>query len=234
MPDFANTSPFGPVLTAMVTPFNTEGAVDYGVAEKLADHLIRHGSDGLVVCGTTGESPTLSWAEEHELFRVIKRAVGDRCSVIAGTGSNCTQEAMEATQIAAKLGVDGSLQVVPYYNKPPQAGLYAHFEAIAAAAPDLPMMLYNIPGRTGQSLTPETVAQLAEINNIVAIKEATGSLEQASQIRALTPPEFALYAGDDLLTLPLLAVGASGVVSVASHLVGDRLQQMIQHFQAGQ
>jgi 4-hydroxy-tetrahydrodipicolinate synthase len=141
---------------------------------------------------------------------------------------------MEATQIAAKLGVDGSLQVVPYYNKPPQAGLYAHFEAIAAAAPDLPMMLYNIPGRTGQSLTPETVAQLAEINNIVAIKEATGSLEQASQIRALTPPEFALYAGDDLLTLPLLAVGASGVVSVASHLVGDRLQQMIQHFQAGQ
>jgi 4-hydroxy-tetrahydrodipicolinate synthase len=234
MADFANTCPFGPVLTAMVTPFNREGDVDYGVAEKLADHLINHGSDGLVVCGTTGESPTLSWAEEHELFRVIKQTVGDRGSVIAGTGSNSTQEAMEATQIAAKLGVDGSLQVVPYYNKPPQEGLFAHFAAIAAAAPDLPMMLYNIPGRTGQSLTPETVAQLAEIENIVAIKEATGSLDQTSQIRALTPPDFAIYAGDDGLTLPILAVGGSGVVSVASHLVGDRLQTMIQHFQNGQ
>jgi len=234
MPDFATACPFGPVLTAMVTPFNAEGEVDYGVAEKLADHLINHGSDGLVVCGTTGESPTLSWAEEHELFRVIKQTVGDRGSVIAGTGSNCTQEAMEATQIAAKIGVDGSLQVVPYYNKPPQAGLYAHFAAIAKAAPDLPMMLYNIPGRTGQSLTSETVAQLAEIDNIVAIKEATGSLDQASQIRALTPPNFAIYAGDDVLTLPMLAIGGRGVVSVASHLVGDRLQAMIQYFHGGQ
>jgi 4-hydroxy-tetrahydrodipicolinate synthase len=232
--DFANACPFGPVLTAMVTPFNAEGEVDYGVAEKLADHLINHGSDGLVVCGTTGESPTLSWAEEHELFRVIKQVVGDRGSVIAGTGSNCTQEAMEATQIAAKLGVDGSLQVVPYYNKPPQEGLYAHFKAIAASAPELPMMLYNIPGRTGQSLTPETVARLAEIDNIVAIKEATGNLEQASQIRALTPANFAIYAGDDGLTLPMLAVGGRGVVSVASHLVGDRLQAMVKHFQSGQ
>ncbi|MGA1621403.1 MAG: 4-hydroxy-tetrahydrodipicolinate synthase [Synechocystis sp.] len=233
MAELANACPFGPVLTAMVTPFNAEGAVDYGVAEKLADHLINHGSDGLVVCGTTGESPTLSWEEEHELFRVIKQTVGDRGAVIAGTGSNCTQEAMEATQIAAKVGVDGSLQVVPYYNKPPQEGLYAHFAAIAAAAPELPMMLYNIPGRTGQSLTPETVARLADIENIVAIKEATGSLDQASQIRALTPPEFAIYAGDDVLTLPILAVGGCGVVSVASHLVGDRLQTMIHHFQAG-
>lgn len=233
MADFVSTSPFGPVLTAMVTPFNADGGVDYGVAEKLADHLITHGSDGLVVCGTTGESPTLSWEEEHELFRVVKQTVGDRGSVIAGTGSNCTREAMEATQIAAKLGVDGSLQVVPYYNKPPQEGLLAHFQAIANCAPELPLMLYNIPGRTGQSLAPETVYRLAEVENIVAIKEATGSLEQASLIRAHTPDNFAIYAGDDVLTLPLLAVGGAGVVSVASHLVGDRLQAMVQHFAQG-
>ncbi|MBE9203703.1 4-hydroxy-tetrahydrodipicolinate synthase [Synechocystis salina LEGE 06099] len=233
MADFVNASPFGSVLTAMVTPFNADGGVDYGVAEKLADHLITHGSDGLVVCGTTGESPTLSWEEEHELFRVVKQTVGDRGSVIAGTGSNCTREAMEATQIAAKLGVDGSLQVVPYYNKPPQEGLLAHFEAIARCAPELPMMLYNIPGRTGQNLAPETVCRLAEVENIVAIKEATGSLEQASLIRAHTPEDFAIYAGDDVLTLPLLAVGGAGVVSVASHLVGDRLQAMVQNFAQG-
>ncbi|MBE9194813.1 MULTISPECIES: 4-hydroxy-tetrahydrodipicolinate synthase [Synechocystis] len=233
MADFVNASPFGSVLTAMVTPFNADGGVDYGVAEKLADHLITHGSDGLVVCGTTGESPTLSWEEEHELFRVVKQTVGDRGSVIAGTGSNCTREAMEATQIAAKLGVDGSLQVVPYYNKPPQEGLLAHFQAIARCAPELPMMLYNIPGRTGQNLAPETVYRLAEVENIVAIKEATGSLEQASLIRAHTPEDFAIYAGDDVLTLPLLAVGGAGVVSVASHLVGDRLQTMVQNFAQG-
>ncbi|MBD2651961.1 4-hydroxy-tetrahydrodipicolinate synthase [Synechocystis sp. FACHB-383] len=233
MADFVNASPFGSVLTAMVTPFNADGGVDYGVAEKLADHLITHGSDGLVVCGTTGESPTLSWEEEHELFRVVKQTVGDRGSVIAGTGSNCTREAMEATQIAAKLGVDGSLQVVPYYNKPPQEGLLAHFQAIARCAPELPMMLYNIPGRTGQNLAPETVYRLAEVENIVAIKEATGSLEQASLIRAHTPEDFAIYAGDDVLTLPLLAVGGAGVVSVASHLVGDRLRAMVQNFAQG-
>ncbi|AIE75288.1 MULTISPECIES: 4-hydroxy-tetrahydrodipicolinate synthase [unclassified Synechocystis] len=233
MADFVNASPFGPILTAMITPFNAEGGVDYGVAEKLADHLITHGSDGLVVCGTTGESPTLSWEEEHELFRVIKQTVGDRGSVIAGTGSNCTREAMEATQIAAKLGVDGSLQVVPYYNKPPQEGLLAHFQAIASCAPELPLMLYNIPGRTGQSLAPETVYRLAEVENIVAIKEATGSLEQASLIRVHTPDDFAIYAGDDVLTLPMLAVGGAGVVSVASHLVGDRLQTMVRHFAQG-
>ena len=226
-------SPFGSVLTAMITPFNTAGEVDYAVAEKLAVHLVKHGSDGLVVCGTTGESPTLTWKEEHELFHVVKQAVGKEIAVIAGTGSNCTNEAVEATQTAAKLGVDGSLQVVPYYNKPPQEGLFLHFQAIAESSPELPMMLYNIPGRTGCALTPETVSRLAKIDNIVAIKEATGSLDQASQVRALTPPDFAIYAGDDVLTLPILAVGGSGVVSVASHLVGDRLKQMISWFQQG-
>ncbi|HBE31177.1 MAG TPA: 4-hydroxy-tetrahydrodipicolinate synthase, partial [Cyanobacteria bacterium UBA11368] len=153
--------------------------------------------------------------------------------VIAGTGSNSTTEAIAATQKAAKIGLDGSLQVVPYYNKPPQEGMYRHFQAIAQSSPDLPIMLYNIPGRTGQNLLPETVARLAEIPNIVAIKEASGNLDQASQIRCLTPPDFQIYSGDDSLTLPLLSIGATGVVSVASHLVGKDMQMMIQAFEAG-
>lgn len=224
---------FGRVLTAMVTPFQSDGSVDYAVAEALAVHLADHGSDTLVVCGTTGESPTLTWDEEFQLFQVIQRAVAGKAKVIAGTGSNSTKEAIAATCEAAKLGLDGTLQVVPYYNKPPQEGLYQHFQAIAQAAPEMSMMLYNIPGRTGQNLLPETVARLAEIPNIVAIKEASGSLDQVSQVRRLTPPEFKIYSGDDSLTLPLLSVGGAGVVSVASHLVGDRLQAMIQHFEQG-
>lgn len=218
----------------MVTPFKEDGSVNYAVAEKLANHLASSGTDSLVVCGTTGESPALTWEEEYELFQVVQKAVGGKAKIVAGTGSNSTHEAIAATQKAAKLGLDGSLQVVPYYNKPPQEGLYQHFKAIATACPDLPLMLYNIPGRTGQNLTPETVARLAEIPNIVAVKEASGSLEQASEIRRRTPPEFAIYSGDDALTLPLLAIGGTGVVSVASHLVGEQLQQMIQAFEAGQ
>ncbi|PSB26830.1 4-hydroxy-tetrahydrodipicolinate synthase [Stenomitos frigidus] len=225
---------FGRVLTAMVTPFKDDGSVDFAIAEKLAFYLVEHGTDTLVVCGTTGESPTLTWAEEYELFQVVQKAVAGKAKVIAGTGSNSTQEAIAATQKAAKLGLDGSLQVVPYYNKPPQEGLYQHFKAIAEAAPHLPMMLYNVPGRTGQNMQAETVGRLATIENIVAIKESTGNLDQASEIQRLTPPEFALYSGDDSITLPLLALGGKGVVSVASHLVGLQLQQMIQAFEAGQ
>lgn len=225
---------FGRVITAMITPFNPDGSVNYAVAEHLAAHLADEGTDALVVCGTTGESPTLSWDEEFQLFQVVIRAVQGKALVIAGTGSNSTEEAIAATQKAAKIGVDGSLQVVPYYNKPPQAGLYHHFKALAASCPDLPMLLYNIPGRTGQNLQPETVARLAEIDNIVAIKESTGNLDQASEIRRLTPTDFKIYSGDDSLTLPLLAVGGCGVVSVASHLVGKQLQQMISDFETGQ
>ncbi|AMW29751.1 4-hydroxy-tetrahydrodipicolinate synthase [Arthrospira platensis] len=224
---------FGRVMTAMVTPFCEDGSINYPEAERLAAHLADNGSDTLVVCGTTGESPTLTWDEEHELFKVVQQAVAGKAKVIAGTGSNSTQEAIAATQKAAKLGVDGSLQVVPYYNKPPQEGLYQHFLAIASACADLPIVLYNIPGRTGQNLQPETVARLASVPNIVAIKEASGSLDQASQIRQLTPKEFQIYSGDDSLTLPLLAVGGTGVVSVASHLVGKQIQDMIQMFEAG-
>jgi 4-hydroxy-tetrahydrodipicolinate synthase len=224
---------FGQVMTAMITPFTQAGEVDYAAAEKLAHHLINNGTDTLVVCGTTGESPTLTWQEEFELFKVIKQAASGYAKVVAGTGSNSTREAIEATQKAAHLGLDGSLQVVPYYNKPPQAGLFAHFTAIAKSSPDLPIILYNIPGRTSCRLEPETIAQLAELENIVAIKEATGSLDTASQIRTLTPANFAIYSGDDSLTLPLLAVGAKGVVSVASHLVGNQMQEMIAAFNQG-
>ena len=225
---------FGRVLTAMVTPFAEDGRVNYSVAEKLAVHLVDNGSDGIVVCGTTGESPTLTWDEEFQLFKLIKQAVAGRAKVVAGTGSNSTQEAVEATHKAANLGLDGSLQVVPYYNKPPQQGLYRHFEAIALASPELPVMLYNIPSRAGCGLSVETVARLAAIPNIVAIKEASGSLDYVSQVRAATPSSFSIYSGDDSLTLPLLSVGGCGVVSVASHLVGNRLQAMIQAFEAGQ
>lgn len=229
-----NHPPFGRVVTAMVTPFDETGKVNYAIAEKLADYLVEHGSDALVICGTTGESPTLSWDEEYQLFQVVKNAVSNRAKILAGTGSNSTTEAIAATTEAAKLGLDGSLQVVPYYNKPPQEGLYGHFRAIAEACPDLPMMLYNIPGRTGQNLLPETVAKLAKIDNIVAIKEASGSIEQSCQIRCLTDSNFAIYAGDDLLTLPMLTIGGAGIVSVASHLVGEQIQQIVQSFLSGE
>lgn len=224
---------FGRVLTAMVTPFSSDGTVNYAVAERLAVHLAENGSDTLVVCGTTGESPTLSWDEEFELFRVVQKAVAGKAKVMAGTGSNSTSEAIAATQKAHALGLDGSLQVVPYYNKPPQEGLYLHFKAVADAVPEMPIMLYNVPGRTGQSLASDTVKRLAEVSNIIAIKEASGSLDQASDIRRSTAPEFAIYSGDDSLTLPTLAIGGCGVVSVASHLTGNLLQQMIQSFETG-
>ncbi len=225
---------FGRVLTAMVTPFKENGNVDYDVAAKLAAHLADNGSDTLVICGTTGESPTLSWDEEYQLFTVVLQAVAGKALVIAGCGSNSTKEAIAATEKAAKIGVHGCLQVVPYYNKPPQAGLYQHFQAIAEATPDFPLLLYNVPSRTGQNLLPETVAKLSEINNIIGIKEASGNLDQASEIRRLTAPDFQIYSGDDSLTLPLLAVGAKGIVSVASHLIGTQLQEMIQAHSSGQ
>jgi 4-hydroxy-tetrahydrodipicolinate synthase len=224
---------FGRVMTAMITPFDESGAVNYPEVERLAAHLTDHGTDTLVVCGTTGESPTLTWDEEFALFKVVQSAVSGKAKVMAGTGSNSTTEAISATQKAAALGLDGSLQVVPYYNKPPQEGLYQHFKAIAQAT-DLPIMLYNVPGRTSQNLLPETVARLAEVPNIVAIKEASGNLDQVSLVRRLTPSTFDIYSGDDTLTLPILAVGGCGVVSVASHLVGPALQEMIQSFEAGQ
>jgi 4-hydroxy-tetrahydrodipicolinate synthase len=224
---------FGQVMTAMITPFTSEGEVNYQEAEKLADYLVNNGSDGIVVCGTTGESPTLTSEEKFALFQAVKNAINGKGKLIVGTGGNCTQTAIAATKKAQKLGIDGTLQVVPYYNKPPQDGLYRHYQAIAQSCPDVPVMLYNVPGRTGCSLEASTVAKLAQIENIVAIKEASGKIDLACQIRRLTPDSFKIYAGDDLMTLPLISVGGSGVVSVASHLVGNQMKQMIEAFNKG-
>jgi 4-hydroxy-tetrahydrodipicolinate synthase len=227
-------APFGRVITAMVTPMDAQGALDLNLAGRLADHLVGHGSDGLVLCGTTGESPTLSWDEENRLFAAVREAVGGRVPLVAGAGSNSTAEAVEAAAKASRLGADGALVVVPYYNKPPQDGLEAHFRAVAAAAPDLPLMLYNIPGRTGCSLAPETAARLCRtLPNVVAYKAAAGTTEEVTQLRVHGADGLAIYSGDDALTLPMLAVGAVGVVSVASHLVGTEISAMVQAFLAG-
>jgi 4-hydroxy-tetrahydrodipicolinate synthase len=227
-------APFGRVVTAMVTPFAPDGSVDLELAGRLALHLVGNGSDGLVICGTTGESPTLSWDEQHRLFEAVKRAVGGRARVLAGTGSNCTAEAVEAIAQAAGQGADGALVVVPYYNKPPQQGLEAHFRAVAEAAPELPVMLYNIPARTGCSLAPDTAARLLDLPNVVAFKAASGSTDEVSQLRGHCGSRLAIYSGDDALTLPMLAVGAVGVVSVASHVAGPLIQRMITAFLSGE
>ncbi|MDR7481231.1 MAG: 4-hydroxy-tetrahydrodipicolinate synthase [Armatimonadota bacterium] len=222
--------PFGHVVTAMVTPFDVHGAVDYAKVAQLARRLVDAGNDGLVIAGTTGEAPTLSDDEKIRLFRTVKEAVGDRAKVIAGTGTYDTAHSIHLSMEAARAGCDGLLLVNPYYNRPSQDGLYAHFRAIAESTA-LPVMLYNIPGRTGVNCTPETIARLAQLPNIVAVKEAAGSLDQVSEIRVRTPDAFAIYSGDDSLTLPKLAVGAVGVVSVAGHLVAGEIQQMIRaHF----
>ncbi|MEI8251039.1 MAG: 4-hydroxy-tetrahydrodipicolinate synthase [Synechococcus sp. ELA057] len=226
-------APFGRVITAMVTPFRADGSVDADLAARLADHLLRHGSDGLVIGGTTGESPTLSWQEQRDLFRAVQQAVAGRAPLLAGTGSNCTAEAVEATRAAAELGADGALVVVPYYNRPPQEGLEAHFRAVSQAAPELPLMLYNIPGRTGCSLAAETTARLLDCPGIVAYKAASGTTEEVSLLHRLCGNRLAVYSGDDALTLPMLAVGAVGVVSVASHLAGNGIRTMIECFLAG-
>ncbi len=223
---------FGHVITAMVTPMDRQLAVEYDRAATLAKRLVDSGSDGLVVCGTTGESPTLSDEEKIRLFRIVRDAVGTRAKVIAGTGTYNTAHSIQLTHEAERAGCDGVLLVNPYYNKPSQEGLYQHFKAVAEST-QLPVMLYNIQGRTAVNCEPATIARLAQIRNIVAVKEASGNLDQMSQIRKLTPPEFHLYSGDDSLTLPLLAVGGTGVVSVAAHLVGREIKAMIQAFQAG-
>lgn len=223
---------FGNVLTAMVTPFKADLSVDWAGAEKLAQYLAANGSDALVVHGTTGESPTLTHEEEYELYKVVKKAVGDRCKIIAGTGSNSTDTSIKSTQKAEAVGVDGIMLVVPYYNKPSQEGLYQHFKAVASAT-SLPIILYNIPGRTGINMTPETTARLAGIKNIIGLKDAAGSLDQTSQTRQLCPKDFIIWSGDDSLTLPMMAVGANGICSVASHVAGKEIAQMVSAFHAG-
>ncbi len=217
---------FGRLLTAMVTPFSPEGGVDYVEVVRLADHLIATGTDTLVVCGTTGESPTLTHDEEFELFRILVQACKGRAKIMAGTGSNCTRTAIQSTREAELIGVDGILQVVPYYNKPSQDGIYAHFKAVADST-SLPVLLYNIPGRTGVNMLPETMARLADIPTIIGVKEAAGRVEQVQAIRKLCPDSFLVYSGDDALTLSFMKEGAVGVVSVASHVAGRQIRQMI-------
>ncbi|KGG14570.1 MULTISPECIES: 4-hydroxy-tetrahydrodipicolinate synthase [unclassified Prochlorococcus] len=227
-------APFGRLLTAMVTPFAQDGSVDFAVAAKLAKHLAAQGSDGIVVCGTTGESPTLTWKEQYQLLDTVRNAVDEKIKVLAGTGSNSTSEAINATAHAAAAGADGALVVVPYYNKPPQEGLEEHFRAVAKAAPDLPLMLYNIPGRTGCSILPETVEKLMDSPNIISFKAASGNTTEVTELRMRCGSSLAIYSGDDSLILPMLSVGAVGVVSVASHLVGPSLKAMIESYCSGQ
>lgn len=222
----------GRLLTAMVTPFNEEGRVDYEQAKRLALALLNSGSDGVLVVGTTGESPTLTRQEELRLFSEVKSAVGERGAVIAGTGSNSTAEAIEATKEAERIGVDACLLVVPYYNKPTQEGLYQHFKTIAQGT-DLPCILYNVPSRTVTNLSAETVIKLSQIDNIIGVKEASGNLGQISQIISNAGEDFLVWSGNDGDTLPILALGGYGVISVASNLVGSQIKEMIDSFTGG-
>lgn len=223
-------APFGRTLTAMVTPFDADGALDLDAAATLAAHLVDRGNDGLVVNGTTGESGTTSDAEKEALLRVVLGAVGDRAWVIAGVGTNDTRHTIELARAAEQAGAHGLLVVTPYYSKPPQDGLLAHFRAVADAT-GLPVMTYDIPGRTGTPLHTETLLRLAEHPRIVANKDAKGDLTAATHVMAGS--DLAYYSGEDALTLPLLSVGAVGVVSVTGHLVADRIAAMIEAYDAG-
>lgn len=223
----------GEVITAMVTPFTDDLEVNYDAAVELANYLADNGSDGILLLGTTGEVPTLSKEEKVKLIEVVTEEVGDRVKIIAGTGSYSTQASIDMTKKATNLGVDGVMLVTPYYNKPPQDGLYRHFKQVAEVT-DLPVILYNVPSRTSKNIEPETVAELAKVDNIVAIKEASGDVEQAATINRLTDNNFSIYSGDDGLTLPILSIGGKGVVSVAAHLVGSQIKEMIQHYKSGQ
>ncbi|WP_318617707.1 4-hydroxy-tetrahydrodipicolinate synthase [Sporosarcina sp. YIM B06819] len=223
---------FGQVVTAMVTPFNEHEDIDFDATRNLIDHLIANGTDSLVVSGTTGESPTLTTGEKVQLFKFVVEVVGGRVPVIAGTGSNSTRESIELTMLAEDVGVDAIMLVAPYYNKPCQEGLFQHFQSIAAAT-SLPIMLYNVPGRTVVNIAVDTVIRLAAIPNIVAIKEASGHLDAMAEIIEQTPAGFSLYSGDDGLTIPVLSIGGAGVVSVSSHIIGNEMQAMIKNFKMG-
>lgn len=226
-------SHFGKVSTAMVTPFDKNDNIDFQKTTTLIDYLINHGTDSLVIAGTTGESPTLSNEEKVALIKHTVKEVNGRVPVIAGTGSNNTAASIKLTKQAEEAGVDAIMLVVPYYNKPSQEGLYQHFKAIIETT-TLPVMLYNIPGRSVVNMSVDTIVRLSELPNVVAVKEASGDLDAMAEIISKTKDDFALYSGDDGLTLPALAIGAAGVVSVASHIIGDEMQAMIKSFQSGE
>ena len=223
----------GEIITAMITPMNSKKEIDYNSLEKLLVHLVDNGSDALLIAGTTGESPTLTHEEEVELFSFVKAKVGSKCKLIMGAGSNCTITAVKATQNAKAAGADAILSVVPYYNKPSQKGLLAHFSTIAEST-DLPIILYNIPGRTGISMKPETIAELAnKYNNIVAVKQSLADMDIITETRRLCPDDFLIYSGDDSLTLPMMSVGAYVVISVASHVIRKEMKSMINLYKSG-
>jgi 4-hydroxy-tetrahydrodipicolinate synthase len=222
--------PFGRVLTAMITPFTKDGALDLDGAQAVATRLVDNGNDGLVISGTTGESPTTSDEEKDRLLRAVIEAVGDRAHVVAGIGSNDTAHTIEAAKLAEKAGANGLLVVTPYYNKPPQAGLLAHFTAVADAT-ELPMMLYDIPGRSGVPIHTETILAAAEHSRIVAVKDAKGDLPATTAVMASS--DIAYYSGDDVLNLPLLALGAVGVVSVVSHVCTAQIAEIVAAVERG-
>ena len=224
----------GEVITAMVTPMDTKREIDYNKSEELARYLSKNGSDAILVAGTTGEGPTLSFDEELELVSTVKRAVAGRSKVIMNAGSNSTETAVKTAKNAYKEEVDAILSVVPYYNKPSQEGMYEHFAAVAKSA-DIPVIIYNIPSRTGVNILPETVAKLAnEFDNIVAIKQSYPDMDVITELKLACPEDFSIYSGDDSLTLPMLSLGARGVISVASHLFGNEIKSMIRNYKSGE
>ena len=224
----------GEVITAMVTPFDKNREIDYNKVEELTNFLINNGSDTLLVAGTTGEGPTLTHEEEIEVLSTVKRANANKAKVIMNAGSNCTMTAIRTAKLAQKEDVDAILSVVPYYNKPNQKGMIEHFSAIAKST-DLPVIIYNIPSRTGVNMLPETVAKLAkEYDNIVGIKQSFADMDAITEMKLLCPEDFAVYSGDDSLTLPMMSLGARGVVSVASHIFGPELKSMIRNYKTGE
>jgi 4-hydroxy-tetrahydrodipicolinate synthase len=218
---------FGRMITAMVTPFKSDLSLDLERAAELADRLLGQGSDGLVVCGTTGESPTVFYDQKIDLFKTVVEAVGGRAPIIANAGDNCTDDSVEFAKKVVSLGVDAIMAVVPYYNKPPQEGLYRHYKAIAEAV-DVPVIIYNIPGRCVINMEPATILRVArDCENVVALKQANSDLAQVATILAEAPDGFEVFSGDDELTLPMMGLGATGVISVASHVAGPRFKEMI-------
>ena len=225
----------GEVVTAMVTPMDERGNIDYEALEKLASYLVDNGSDAILVCGTTGESPTISNSEKLEILSSVKRAVSNKAKVIMGAGSNSTYKTIEFIKTVCREELaDAILTVVPYYNKPSQSGMYAHFAAIAKESP-LPVIMYNIPSRTGVNMLPDTAAKLAnEFENIAALKQSCPDMDMISELKIKCPKDFVIYSGDDSLTLPMISIGADGVISVASHLFGKEIKSMIRNFKTGE
>lgn len=223
----------GEVITAMVTPFNKNREVEYDKVEELAKHLVKNGTEAILIAGSTGENSTLTHDEELEILSTVKRATANKVKVIMGAGSNSTKTAIKMSKLAEREGADAILSVVPYYNKPSQAGMIAHFSAIAEST-KLPIILYNIPGRTVVNMTVETVAHLAnKYKNIVALKQSFGDMDVISELKIKCPEDFVFYSGDDSLTLPMLSLGVDGVISVASHIYGNEIKTMIHNFKTG-